>query len=124
LFHFMKFHKIESTSKCVKCVDNKAVIPWVNWTQHKYSHCRWYSDGSSPWLWTKWRNGLYVSISSGWKLIKMMTIIQGTQLVGTMNCDADKMAEKFQNLMDDGDMWHWRRNSLLTWWKWVSQWTE
>jgi hypothetical protein len=21
LFHFMKFHKIESTSKCVKCVD-------------------------------------------------------------------------------------------------------
>jgi hypothetical protein len=24
LFHFMKFHKIESTSKCMKCVDNKA----------------------------------------------------------------------------------------------------
>jgi hypothetical protein len=26
LHHFMKFHQIESTSKCVKCVDNKAAI--------------------------------------------------------------------------------------------------
>jgi hypothetical protein len=26
LSHFMKFHKIESTRKCVKCVDNKAAI--------------------------------------------------------------------------------------------------
>jgi hypothetical protein len=26
LFHFMKFHQIESTSKCVKGVDNKAAI--------------------------------------------------------------------------------------------------
>jgi hypothetical protein len=38
LFHFMKFHKIESTSKCVKCVDNRALISRVNRTQHKYSH--------------------------------------------------------------------------------------
>jgi hypothetical protein len=30
----MKFHQIESTSKCVKCVDNKAAISWVNHTQH------------------------------------------------------------------------------------------
>jgi hypothetical protein len=30
----MKFHKIESTSKCLKCVDNKAVISRVNRTQH------------------------------------------------------------------------------------------
>ncbi len=33
LFHFMKFHKIESTSKCR-----------VNQTQHKYSRRRRYSD--------------------------------------------------------------------------------
>ena len=26
LFHFMKFHKIESMSKCVKVVDNQAAI--------------------------------------------------------------------------------------------------
>jgi hypothetical protein len=26
LFYFMKFHKIESTSKCMKCVDNRASI--------------------------------------------------------------------------------------------------
>ena len=37
LSHFMKFHKIESTSKCVKCVDNKAAITQVNRMQHKYS---------------------------------------------------------------------------------------
>jgi hypothetical protein len=33
LSHFMKFHKIESTSKCVKCVDNKAAITRVNQMQ-------------------------------------------------------------------------------------------
>jgi hypothetical protein len=44
LFHFMKFHKIESTSKCVKCVDNRAPISRVNQTQHKYSRRRRYSD--------------------------------------------------------------------------------
>jgi hypothetical protein len=37
LSHFMKFHKIESTSKCVKCVNNKAAITQVNQMQHKYS---------------------------------------------------------------------------------------
>jgi hypothetical protein len=37
LFHFMKFHKIESTSKVLKAVDNKASIARVNQTQHKYS---------------------------------------------------------------------------------------
>ena len=26
LYHFMKFHQIESMSKCLKCVDNKAAI--------------------------------------------------------------------------------------------------
>jgi hypothetical protein len=26
LHHFMKYHQIESTSKCLKCVDNKAAI--------------------------------------------------------------------------------------------------
>jgi hypothetical protein len=44
LSHFMKFHKIKSTSKCVKCVDNKAAITQVNRTQHKYSWRRRYSD--------------------------------------------------------------------------------
>jgi hypothetical protein len=38
LFHFMKFHQIESKSKCVKCIDNQAAISWVNQTQHKQSH--------------------------------------------------------------------------------------
>jgi hypothetical protein len=37
LFHFMKFHQIKSKSKCVKCVDNRAAISWVNQTQHKQS---------------------------------------------------------------------------------------
>jgi hypothetical protein len=37
LFHFMKFHQIESKSKCVKCVDNQAAISRVNQTQHKNS---------------------------------------------------------------------------------------
>jgi hypothetical protein len=37
LFHFMKFYQIESTSKCVKCVDNRASISRVNQTQHKHS---------------------------------------------------------------------------------------
>jgi hypothetical protein len=30
LFHFMKVHQIESKSKCVKCVDNRAAISHVN----------------------------------------------------------------------------------------------
>jgi hypothetical protein len=38
LFYFMKFHQIESKSKCMKCVDNRAAISWVNQTQHKNSH--------------------------------------------------------------------------------------
>jgi hypothetical protein len=37
LLHFMKFYQIESTSKCVKCVDNRASISRVNQTQHKHS---------------------------------------------------------------------------------------
>jgi hypothetical protein len=44
LFHFMKFHQIESKSKCMKCVDNQAAISQVNWTQHKNSGSRWYSN--------------------------------------------------------------------------------
>jgi hypothetical protein len=44
LSHFMKFYKIESKSKCLKCVDNRAAISRVNRTQHKTSRrCR-YSD--------------------------------------------------------------------------------
>jgi hypothetical protein len=31
----MKFHQVESKSKCMKCIDNQAVISWVNWTQQK-----------------------------------------------------------------------------------------
>jgi hypothetical protein len=37
LSHFMKFYKIESKSKCLKCVDNQAAISRVNHTQHKTS---------------------------------------------------------------------------------------
>jgi hypothetical protein len=37
LSHFMKFYKIESKSKCLKCVDNRAAISRVNRTQHKTS---------------------------------------------------------------------------------------
>jgi hypothetical protein len=37
LQHFMKFHKIESMSKCVKAVDSQAAILRVNQTQHKHS---------------------------------------------------------------------------------------
>jgi hypothetical protein len=44
LSHFMKFYKIESKSKCLKCVYNQAAISRVNRTQHKTSQRRWYSD--------------------------------------------------------------------------------
>jgi hypothetical protein len=44
LHHFMKFHQIELTSKCLKCVDNKATISQVNCTQHKYFQQCCYSD--------------------------------------------------------------------------------
>jgi hypothetical protein len=44
LFHFMKYHNIESTSKCVKAVDNHAAISRVNRTQHKNSQGQCYSD--------------------------------------------------------------------------------
>lgn len=37
LSHFMKYHNIESKSKCVKAVDNRAAISRVNRTQHKHS---------------------------------------------------------------------------------------
>jgi hypothetical protein len=40
LFHFMKFHQIESKSKCMKCVDNWVAISRVNQSQHKISR-RW-----------------------------------------------------------------------------------
>jgi hypothetical protein len=33
LFRFMKYYKIKSTSKCVKCVANRAAISRVNQTQ-------------------------------------------------------------------------------------------
>jgi hypothetical protein len=44
LFHFMKFHQIESKSKCMKCIDNRAAISRVNRTQHKQCHRRRYSN--------------------------------------------------------------------------------
>jgi ribonuclease HI len=44
LYHFMKFHQIESTSKCLKCVDNKAAISQVNRMQNKHSRHRRYSN--------------------------------------------------------------------------------
>jgi hypothetical protein len=37
LFHFMKYHNIKSTSKCMKAVDNHAAISRVNRMQHKHS---------------------------------------------------------------------------------------
>jgi hypothetical protein len=98
LFHFMKFHKIESTSKCVKCVDNKAAISRVNWTQHKYSHHHQYSDDvdiinvvvdrmkESTLRFCLWWVKAHQDAD---KLYKEL------DLWGQMNCDADKMTEKF-----------------------------
>jgi hypothetical protein len=44
LVHFMKFHKIESMSKCVKCVVKWAAISRVNRTQHKHAQHHCYSN--------------------------------------------------------------------------------
>ena len=37
LHYFMKYHKIESTSKVIKCIDNRAAISRINKTQQKGS---------------------------------------------------------------------------------------
>jgi hypothetical protein len=42
--YFMKYYKIELTSKCVKCVDNHAATSWVNQSQGTHSCCRGYSN--------------------------------------------------------------------------------
>jgi hypothetical protein len=44
LHHFMIFQEIKSTSKLVKCVNNRAAIAGVNQTQPKYSQQCQYSD--------------------------------------------------------------------------------
>jgi hypothetical protein len=44
LFHFMKYYKIESMSKVMKCVNNRAAISFVNQTQGPHSCSRWYSN--------------------------------------------------------------------------------
>jgi hypothetical protein len=44
LSHFMKFHHIESKSKCVKCVDNRSAISRVNQTQNKNTRQWWCSN--------------------------------------------------------------------------------
>ena len=33
LHYFMKYHKIESTNKVIKCINNRAAISWINKTQ-------------------------------------------------------------------------------------------
>jgi hypothetical protein len=87
LFQFMKFHNIESTSKCMKCVDNKAAISWVNWTQHMYSRPRQYSydvdiitvivDQMKELTHSMFPSPVGESSSRWWQ------IVWGTQLVGT-----------------------------------------
>jgi hypothetical protein len=44
LFHFMKFHQIESKSKCVKCIDNRAAISRVNQTSGRRKTCSHQND--------------------------------------------------------------------------------
>jgi hypothetical protein len=45
LFHFMKFHKIKSTNKCINVVDNQAAIARVNQIQCKHScRCQYWDD--------------------------------------------------------------------------------
>jgi hypothetical protein len=107
LFHFMKFHKIESTSKCVKGVDNKAAISRINRTQHKHSCRRRYSDDVDIVT-------VIVDHMKESTLRHRLRWVKAHQdddkpyeeldLWGRMNCDADKMAEKFRKLMDDGDV--------------------
>ena len=105
LSHFMKFYKIESKSKCLKCVDNQAAISRVNRMQHKTSRRRWYSDDVDIVT-------VIVDTMKESTLRHRLRWVKAHQddkrpyeelnLWGRMNCDADKMAEKFWNLMDDG----------------------
>jgi hypothetical protein len=104
LFHFMKYHNIESTSKCVKAVDNRAAISRVNRTQHKHSRRRRYSDDVDIVT-------LIVDRMKESTLRHRLRWVKAHQddkrpykdldLWGRLNCDADKLAESFRQLMDD-----------------------
>jgi hypothetical protein len=105
LFHFMKFYQIESTSKCVKCVDNKASISRVNQTQHKHSRHRRYSDDVDIVT-------VIVDTMKESTLCHHLRWVKAHQddkqpyeeldIWDRMNCDADKLAEKFRKLMNEG----------------------
>ncbi len=107
LLHFMQFHKIESMSKCMKCVDNKAAISRVNQTQHKCSWRHHYSDDVDIIT-------VIVDCMTATTLRHQLWWVKAHQdekkpyeeldLWGQLNCDANKMAEKFRKLMDDGDV--------------------
>jgi hypothetical protein len=94
-FHFMKFHQIESTSKCVKGVDNKAAIFQVNRTQHK--HSRWWRYSNDVDIVT-----VIVDRMKESTLRHHLQWVKAHQdddkpykeldLWGRMNCDADNMA--------------------------------
>jgi hypothetical protein len=98
LFHFMKFHQIESTSKCVKGVDNKAAISRVNQTQHKHSRRRCYSDDVD--IVTVIVDQMKEStLQHHLRWVKAHQdddkLYKELDLWGRMNCDADEMAKKF-----------------------------
>jgi hypothetical protein len=105
LFHFMKYHNIKSTSKCVKAVDNHAAISRVNQTRHKNSRWQCYSDDVDIVT-------LIVDQMKESTLRHRLQWVKAHQddkqpykdldFWGQLNCDADKLAESFGKLMDDG----------------------
>jgi hypothetical protein len=108
LLHFMKFYQIESMSKCVKCVDNRASISRVNQTQHKHSRRRRYSDDVDIVT-------VIVDTMKESTLRHCLRWVKAHQddkrpyeeldIWGRMNCDADKLAECWEK-------WHeWRTDA-------------
>jgi hypothetical protein len=107
LFHFMKFHQIESKSKCVKSIDNRAAISWVNQTQHKQSHQQRYSNDIDIVT-------VIIDTMKESTLRHQLRWVKAHQddkkpykdlnILGRMNCDANGLVEKFWKLMDDGDV--------------------
>jgi hypothetical protein len=105
LHYFMTFYNIESKSKCIKCVDNRAAISRVNKMQKKYSARTRYSNDVDI---------LTVIVDR----LKSSTLRHRIRWVrshqddkrpyneldvwGRLNCDADRIADKFRQLIDNG----------------------
>ncbi len=116
----MKFHKIESMSKCVKAVDSQAAILRVNQTQHKHSWQCHYSDdvdivmvivdcmkASMLRHWLRWvTNGHMKILISGDDSVVMLVNWQ----------------KSFGYWWIMGMWGHWKNDSSQTRWKWVLRW--